>query len=43
MKNKEWKELEEKYYQESNRRMNLDIYKQSAKELKEKNWIYGCA
>lgn len=36
MKNKEWKELEEKYYQESNRRMNLDIYKESAQELKRK-------
>ena len=36
MKNEEWKELEEKYYKESHRRMNLDIYKTSAQELKEK-------
>ena len=36
MKNEEWKQLKEKYYKESNRRMNLDIYKQSAQELKEK-------
>lgn len=36
MTNEEYKALQEIYYKEQNRRMNLDIYKKSAQELKEK-------